>query len=505
MTVVPLPIRQANARETTTGWSGLHKLTGFALAAAAVSIAGHFYAGLNDPLFLDEVWTGAFASEHTLSAVTAQIRNDSNAPIYYYLMFFWAKAFGVSNLSLRLPSLLFSLITPAAAWMALRTRWPSIALVWAATLALWTPGLEFSGDARCYALLMLAAVLNGAAFLRALEAPTLGRSAVWVASACLAVLIHYDAAYLAVAEAAIMLALHWRRVPVFWPSALVAAPALGWIAYHAPRLADFARPGAAWYDRLTIAQLPASLGFLVGASVMFPVLAVVLIVGRLLAGRDAAGSTDQTEEAPGDLWMVGMAALAAAGACLAVAVAKPTFTLRYLTPCAPGALLLVACAVQWASRRRWEPKALLIAAFAGLAALWMSQAPIRPRVYSFEAASAWLRVARPSTLAFFWDHPNTTIEAPDQLALVGGFFFRRAGQPVSVVPLKPSPSVDVSKLSAAAAGPDGAVLWLYDTRVHDTRARAAPPRIVEVDPGFVCRDFGSAPIGILACRRKSSS
>jgi hypothetical protein len=50
-----------------------------------------------------------------------------------------------------------------------------------------------------------------------------------------------------------------------------------------------------------------------------------------------------------------------------------------------------------------------------------------------------------------------------------------------------------------------APLWIYDTNVHDTVARTFPPRITELASAWQCRDFGSPPIGILACTRKDAT
>jgi hypothetical protein len=50
-----------------------------------------------------------------------------------------------------------------------------------------------------------------------------------------------------------------------------------------------------------------------------------------------------------------------------------------------------------------------------------------------------------------------------------------------------------------------APLWIYDTNVHGTAARTFPPRITELASAWQCRDFGSPPIGILACTRKDAT
>src|SRR5436305_448566 len=51
------------------------------------------------------------------------------------------------------------------------------------------------------------------------------------------------------------------------------------------------------------------------------------------------------------------------------------------------------------------------------------------KVYNFQAASDALMAADVRSLAFLWDNPIGQICDPDQLADLGGFFFRRAGRP----------------------------------------------------------------------------
>jgi hypothetical protein len=62
-----------------------------------------------------------------------------------------------------------------------------------------------------------------------------------------------------------------------------------------------------------------------------------------------------------------------------------------------------------------------------------------------------------------------------------------------------------TRLVALADQPHSAILWIYDTNVHDTAARTYPPRITELASAWQCRDFGSPPIGILACTQKDAA
>ena len=428
------------------GASGSLKiLFGLAVLACLLSFAARFFIGLKSSLFLDETWTGAFATEHTLGAVTQQIRDDVNAPFYYFLIWLWAKLFGVSNMALRIPSVLFSLAAPVAAWTGLRKREPSIALVWASLLALWVPGIGLSGYARCYSLLVLVGTVNAIAFLNALERPTLGRTAIWTLSASLAVLTHYHAAFLALAEAAVYVAVNRTRISAIlklWPAALTSAPAFGWIAYHAPRLEQFSRPAVAWYDRLALTDTPLIATFMLGSFtaclIVVTALSLAMLMGRRTAAKSSVDSATLGGQTPSLLCLSGLASVIAASACLIVACIRPSFTARYLTAFTPGVLLLVACATDRLSHKRWEPQAVLIGGMGVLCLCWMvKSAAAGERLYSFEPASAYIAAGKPDKLAFYWDHPATPFEAPAQLDRVGGFFLRRAGYPIKVEPIYP--------------------------------------------------------------------
>lgn len=96
--------------------TGLRRAERIVLWLFAVALAGSVVArltlALNLPLWLDETWTGSVSGQTTWPALVEQIRLDANAPLYYVVMHVWTGLFGLSNLSLRVPSLLFSIATP---------------------------------------------------------------------------------------------------------------------------------------------------------------------------------------------------------------------------------------------------------------------------------------------------------------------------------------------------------------------------------------------------------
>ncbi|WP_237480319.1 hypothetical protein [Lichenibacterium dinghuense] len=276
-----------------------------------------------------------------------------------------------------------------------------------------------------------------------------------------------------------------------------------WIGWNAPRIADFAQPGVAWYDCLSIADLPFALVVLAGGPLMFAVFAATFLSNILLRSQPQPVAHGEPDGGDAALWWAGGATLAAVAVCLGIAMLRPTLTYRYLTPFAPGIMLLAAAA---AVRQGRAPGVAAVALAAGalVATALTLTAGVSPlqRIYNFEVASAWLAEKRPSRLVFFWDHPSTPVMARSQLDAIGGFFLRRAGLPVEVIPIRPTED-DMNGPVLAAAGPDAAVIWMYDVLIHRTSAGTHPPRLSALAPRLECRNFAAFNIGVVACRQRS--
>jgi uncharacterized membrane protein len=483
-------------------------------AATAVAILFSLLARLTaagrQPLWLDEAWTLAVASQPSWGEVIRHTWLDANAPLYYALMHLWGGVFGFSDASLRAPAILFGAMIPLPVLLVRLPGLPKGArLAWAAMLALWLPGLWFSEDARGYALLTLLCTAQTVAFVRLLDRPGVRLAALWTALSSLAILTHYHALVLGALQGLTYLAMRRAEAVRTWPAALVFAVPFGWIAYHAPRLVLFARPDVAWYGLLRPQSFERLLGYLVGSPTILTGAAVLALGAVLLSRLAARGSLAK----PAPIGPEGRALIAAAltglaGALIVIGLGylRPSFTDRYLTPFAPGVLLGVALVFSAVSRRVPYVMAVLVGLFLLVAGLWWRQElKVTGRVYNYEVASTLLMRGRPERLVFLWDHPAHRIEPDDQLAAVGDAFFRRAGRLVATVAIHVGAAEDPSpKLAAAAAGARSAILWMYDTGVQGTAARRHPPHIEDFDPGMRCRNLGRGGIGIIACDRYGS-
>ncbi|HTI67773.1 MAG TPA: glycosyltransferase family 39 protein [Caulobacteraceae bacterium] len=476
-------------------------------AAIAASTVLRFVIGAGQPLWLDETWTGAIAGTTGFSAFWRQVYLDVNAPLYYLVMHLWQGVFGLSDASLRLPSAIFGAAAPLlVAFTGVKGLSRPARLTWAALIALWIPGIWFSGDARCYALLLLLTTAQTLAFVRLLHAPDLRRASAWCVLAALAILTHYHAAILVGLEGLAYLALARRQAVRTWPAALAFAPAAVWLAWHLPRIAAFVGPGVAWYPPLRWNRLGRLANYVTGAQDLSFALIGVGVVALAL-GLMTARRTQRAPRRPTvPLWVAVVAA--AVGAILVVVMGflRPSFTDRYLIPFEPGLLLGIALIAQTLTRRFAWTHAMAVVAVVVVAGLWADR-ELRHgfRFYNWEVASQDLMRAKPVRLVYLWDHPASRILAADQLERTGGFFFTRAHQPVEVRAVVVRADQDPNPvLLAQAAAPGSAILWAYDIGVRGTAAIRHRPRIETLDPSFKCRDYARGSVGVVACDRAGS-
>lgn len=71
---------------------------------------------LNQSLWLDEA-VQAITAQRSLSFISEEIKGDFHPPLYHVLMHFWVRLFGSSEISLRLPSILFGVGTVFAVYL----------------------------------------------------------------------------------------------------------------------------------------------------------------------------------------------------------------------------------------------------------------------------------------------------------------------------------------------------------------------------------------------------
>ena len=77
--------------------------------------------GLNQSLWLDEAVTANIVSNYSYSEIITKFSpTDFHPPLYYLVLKFWTNIFGYSEIALRFPSVIFSLLT---AWVLYKISW----------------------------------------------------------------------------------------------------------------------------------------------------------------------------------------------------------------------------------------------------------------------------------------------------------------------------------------------------------------------------------------------
>ncbi len=505
-TAEPVEAPPVRRRDVAAFGLGLAEVA-LALVCLAASVVLKAVVDARGPLWLDEAWTGAVAAAHPFSAFARQAWLDVNPPLYFVLMHGWVKLAGLSAIALRTPSLVAALLAPAAAALI---RTPGLSgperLTWAAVVALWSQAVLFAQEARAYSLLILLAVLQLIALVRLLRRPDRTRAALWVGAACLTTLTNYHGLVLTAAEGLVLLAALRLRILRLWPAAFAFAPALAWMAVHAPRVLVFARPDVAWYPPMDPWLLEQALD---AAADGWPVVAavVVAVVGGVTVERALGRRPTGFSPGEGALWLAALASVVGAAAVIALGFVRPSFTPRYLTVFGPGVLLalVLACRSLSSEGARLGRIAVLLFTAGSAAHLAWTQRPAERRAYEFQTASEWLIAHDARRVAVVWDNPTARALAPEESRALWGFFFDRARRPVEVVDLGYDPRTPPdARLLARTTRPGDALLWLYDVRVPGTaerRFRPGLPRADAADPGLDCRRFAGGPLGVWACSR----
>lgn len=456
-------------------------------ALVLATTALRFTVGRDLPLWLDETWTAMIASRPTAPALFHELHQDVNGPLYYLVAWAAAPVTGLSNAGLRVPAAIFGSLAPL---LCLTLPDQRTGRLWCAISALWVAGLVYSEEARCFTLLWALSTAATVVFVRLLSRPDRGTACLWVGLASLAVLTHYFAAFLFVAQAAVLIYRQRASALRLWPAAAFAAPALAWLAFHAPRIAEFGSIGDSWYPRLSFWTAVNLSRELAGSDILAAmVLLLALVLPWRRAGAPAPGTSPEHD--------AGLAAALGLALVLLVDALHPSLTARYLFALAPGLLLWLCVLALRPDREIRMAPMLLIGAFAVSAALWAATRPTPlSRNFSWEEPSAWIMERHPSRLVFLWDNPSTPIIWPESMAAAGGFFFERAGRALPVR-AETMPGADPNE-TLRRLPPDVAILWVYDTNVKGTKAVAHPPDLAS--PGRECRGFGRWWMNVQACR-----
>ncbi|OYU68682.1 MAG: hypothetical protein CFE28_00895 [Alphaproteobacteria bacterium PA2] len=477
------------------------RLAALALCLCLVMGAARLFYAWTEPLWFDEAFTLAVISPTGFATFWREVWLDSNAPGFYLLSRLWTDIAGRSDFALRIPGLTAVAI---AAVLPLLYR-PSglsrnAALTWGGLIFLWW-GVGMYLDGRCYPVLLALSTLQVLAFVRVLQKPGRAAAWLWTTVSALAILTHYYAGFVVLAQGLTYLASARMAAVKTWPAALAFVPVAGWIVYHAPRLAAYSQPDVAWHPRLTLDSALDQVIALVtnGPAAGLVCIAVLLAISLLLSRRE--------EPAPGPdraLVLAAIAGLAGLAIILATGLLKPTLTSRYLIPTVPSVLLCLILAIRGGKWRNHLYGALLI-----LYALIqvphalerLARTPDRPS-YEFETVSEALAGAGVTDLVFVWDHELAPMMDRGSLARVGGVFVERLRKGVHVTPLVVDREHDPNlAILAAAKGEKPGIIWLYN-REGRTASAVFAPAIPAKDSRWTCVRSGDGVVGSVGCHLK---
>ncbi|MCZ7525076.1 MAG: glycosyltransferase family 39 protein [Acidimicrobiia bacterium] len=235
-------------------------LTRWVVAGQMLLVAVLGLAWLGDKSFwIDEAYTWSTVSRGFGDLVELMLDSEANAALHSLLLLGWVRV-GDSEVVLRLPSVLFAVLSvPAVYLLARRLFDERTGLIAGFLVAVSATMVEFAQEARSYTLVVLFAALSGAFLAAELREPTRRTWWGWVVASTLLLYAHVYGAFVLLAQAVSLLflppaALRWRRLlgagaavaVAAGPYLLVALLQDGWAAHYeeflpAPGLADVRR------------------------------------------------------------------------------------------------------------------------------------------------------------------------------------------------------------------------------------------------------------------------
>jgi hypothetical protein len=146
----------------------------------------------------DEAFTPVHVLHASLGAtLRAFVHTENTPPLWYVVIWGWARVFGTGEVALRLPSALAGIATVPVAWgIGSELAGRRAAIVTAALVAVNPLFVWYSQEARAYAFFVLFVALAMLCVLHADGEPTARRLALFALSGALALLSHYFAVFL---------------------------------------------------------------------------------------------------------------------------------------------------------------------------------------------------------------------------------------------------------------------------------------------------------------------
>ena len=314
----------------------------------------------------DEIVSVKLATDNWHGFTYWILRREANMALYYFALRGWTR-FGDGEAWVRLFSAIFGVVTVPLLYRLAR-RLQGEQLAWIAALIAATNAclVQFSQEARSYAMLMMLVVLSYYFFIQLIEEKDLRPAVMYVAATAAALYTHFFAALIVCAQIASLLWLPPQRVP--WRKVLLCYVAFA--AAVLPIAIYIVRNDVGqlyWVQPTTFSEIYKLFVFFAGGS---KAVAAVLSVFSLLACGFAIGHhSDVLRRRSAESWKIGLVLawlIVPVAIAVLVSLHKPVFVHRYLLISLPGYLLLMALGIERLRKRALVAALAIVIAFSGV-------------------------------------------------------------------------------------------------------------------------------------------
>lgn len=184
---------------------------------------------INQSLWLDEAINVLAAQQNAFwGMVTEYAKFDFHPPGFFALLWVWTKIFGYSEIMVRLPSLIFGVLTVWIIYLlGKKLVSAKLGLVAALLLALNPLHIYYSQEARMYSLAALAVALNFLFFIKILKEEKFAKFGYFL-TAWLVLLSDYLTYFVFPAQLIFILSTKYKKLGKEWLISLLAAVLLFW-------------------------------------------------------------------------------------------------------------------------------------------------------------------------------------------------------------------------------------------------------------------------------------
>ena len=193
------------------------------LAVLASAAFGLRAITARESLWIDELHT-AWCVEGPLRDVAERARAGNQPPLYFWLLWFLTRVLGISEFSLRLPSLVAGSLSCVVGAVLVRraTGAMTLGLLTGFLILIDPQAIDFAREARPYACVQFLGLLQVICFLRLRTRPGLW-SVVWISLSWAMFYCHYTSALLLLGEMVYLVLLWFQQPAREWRSLAIWA------------------------------------------------------------------------------------------------------------------------------------------------------------------------------------------------------------------------------------------------------------------------------------------